>query len=708
MQEIHLFKSRLKPVAVATCAALLFGFGTSRAADNLPDPGGTVGDDAWRVDVFYENDTHQREHVGLSKFRNTIQVEADKNLGGNNTFSSIKFRSKLRATYDGVYAMNSSEYGKKAGGPIMLESGDPGLDIIHPAFGPGTGATFPVPHGGGIISNSSVAGVGGALSSGATTPFGTFPPAVAHAGDPLFGNTFMDAAKMYVNNPNDGMLVLGSRLHPIAGGVAFGVPVRPCDVDRRGCVDFGGYGDKTQSELESPEFNNELDFIREAYLIAKMPLASGAAWNFQVGKQQVIWGRTDLFRVLDVINPMDYSRNNIYDEMQDIRIPQWIATAGYRMGASDTFEDNNIQFVWNFDKFRPHNLGQGGTPNSILDAGSFFRGMKNCWDNGCTVANFALANPTTPGYATNFGPGQLGIRQVNLPEWSLENTQFGVKWEGVIHGTGFSLNALTYRSQLPSLRNLPSKGVQTQNPFVGAPGIWFPIIAFDIDYPRVNLIGASADIHAESIGSTFRLETALTKGEEFPNTSRPGLYSESRVWRYVIGWDRPTFIPFLSTSRAFFISAQLFGQHLLDHEEYDGAWGKVGMPDWEHNHIATLLVKGWFMNDMVSPQVLMAHDFKAKATVVSPSVEWLVTDKLKLGFGLNIKTGDGAQTYDDTRTINPWAPFTGLQSGRAGGPMASFDSLGLGGYEPLGRFRAGPIGMARQENEAFVTLRYKF
>ena len=47
-------------------------------------------------------------------------------------------------------------------------------------------------------------------------------------------------------------------------GVAFAVPVRPCDEDSRGCKDFGGYGDKKQSELESPEFNDRLDFIREA------------------------------------------------------------------------------------------------------------------------------------------------------------------------------------------------------------------------------------------------------------------------------------------------------------------------------------------------------------------------------------------------------------------------------------------------------------
>jgi hypothetical protein len=32
----------------------------------------------------------------------------------------------------------------------------------------------------------------------------------------------------------------------------------------------------------------------------------------------------------------------------------------------------------------------------------------------------------------------------------------------------------------------------------------------------------------------------------------------------------------------------------------------------------------------------------------------------------------------------------------------------VGGLEPLGRFRAGPIGAAWKENEAYVSLRYKF
>jgi len=102
------------------------------------------------------------------------------------------------------------------------------------------------------------------------------------------------------------------------------VPVRPCDVDSRGCRDFGGYGNQSQAQLASPEFNSHLDFIRELYVKNTIALDDGKDVFVKVGKQQVVWGRTDLFRVLDVLNPVDYSRNNIYDELSEIRIPMWM------------------------------------------------------------------------------------------------------------------------------------------------------------------------------------------------------------------------------------------------------------------------------------------------------------------------------------------------------------------------------------------------
>lgn len=592
---------------------------------------------------YYENATFVRDSAGLSKFRNTVQVNADKKFGtlGQLNFNNVAFHGTFRGTYDGVYDLNSSEYGSGAGGAVNLEN-----NIA------GAGST--VPHGGGI------------------RPPGTF-----------FG--FNDA-----RNPNEGMIVLGENLHKTRGGVAFGVPVRPCDKDSRGCID--DYLDYSSNDLRFPEFNERLDFIRELYVDFDNELPNGDILSWRLGKQQVIWGRTDLFRVLDVINPVDFSRNNIYDELEDIRIPMWIAKADWRMGAGEVFDDLNLSFVWNFDKFRPHNLGQCGQPNSILDAGCFFRGMNNLWENGGTVANFAGGN-----IATDFGPGQIGIRKAHMPSWSLSNSQFGIKLEGVYGDFGFSLNALTYRSQLPSLRG----GIPAQNAFTGETAVWPSLIAFDIHFPRVNLIGGSMDYYSQAIDTVFRFEVAHTEGEEFANTLQSRLFSESDVTRYVIGADKNIFIPFLNPGRAFLFSGQLFGQHIHEHQLEDRPLGKAGMPDWEQNWIGTLLVKGWWMNDRLSPQIIVAHDFKAQATAIAPSVEYLFSDNLKIVAGANLKVGRGAREFDDCRSCNPWDPFTsyGLPEGA---------SAGLSGYEPLGRFRAGPIGMAQKEDELQLTLRYSF
>ena len=592
---------------------------------------------------FYENATFVRDSAGLSKFRNTVQVNADKKFGtlGQLNFNNVAFHGTFRGTYDGVYDLNSSEYGSGAGGAVNLEN-----NIA------GAGST--VPHGGGI------------------RPPGTF-----------FG--FNDA-----RNPNEGMIVLGENLHKTRGGVAFGVPVRPCDKDSRGCID--DYLDYSSNDLRFPEFNERLDFIRELYVDFDNELPNGDILSWRLGKQQVIWGRTDLFRVLDVINPVDFSRNNIYDELEDIRIPMWIAKADWRMGAGEVFDDLNLSFVWNFDKFRPHNLGQCGQPNSILDAGCFFRGMNNLWENGGTVANFAGGN-----IATDFGPGQIGIRKAHMPSWSLSNSQFGIKLEGVYGDFGFSLNALTYRSQLPSLRG----GIPAQNAFTGETAVWPSLIAFDIHFPRVNLVGGSMDYYSQAIDTVFRFEVAHTEGEEFANTLQSRLFSESDVTRYVIGADKNIFIPFLNPGRAFLFSGQLFGQHIHEHQLEDRPLGKAGMPDWEQNWIGTLLVKGWWMNDRLIPQIIVAHDFKAQATAIAPSVEYLFSDNLKIVAGANLKVGRGAREFDDCRSCNPWDPFTsyGLPEGV---------SAGLSGYEPLGRFRAGPIGMAQKEDELQLTLRYSF
>ena len=591
-------------------------------------------DGTLEVNGFIEDESRVRDGRGLSKNRNTMQVEMSKRFK-----PGFSFHGTFRATYDGAYKFNDDEFGNSAGGAISLQS---------------TQSNSFVPHGRGIV---------------------------LPAGD--FDN---------VLNPNEGLEVLGEHLHSPRGGVTFGVPVRPCDKDERGCI--RGYLDADEDELISPEFNDRWDFIREAYFDINYPMASGSSLDIRLGRQQVVWGRTDLFRVLDVINPVDFSRNNIYDELEDIRIPMGILNAEYRMGGVGPFQELNVSLMWNWEKFRPHKIGQGGSTNAIVDAGNFFRGMKNCWDNGCTVSNFA--NGVT---ATDFPKNVIGIRQANLPDWEIGKTQVGGKIEGVYQGIGFSLNALYYYSQLPSLRG----GIPADDPFTPAvESQTFPyLIAFDLEFPRVTLLGGSADFYLDSLKTVFRTEFAYTSGEEFANTLEPRLFSESDVVRYVIGADRNTFIPFLNRHRAFLFSAQIFGQHLLDHKLKNTGKGRAGMPDWEDNWITTLLVKGWYKNDRFSPQIITAYDVRGQAAVVEPSIDWLISNNWRFRLGANVKLGNGARTFDDNRSAAPFPNTGGVR-----GPAMSTGALR--GFEPLGRFRSGPIGMAQNEDEVFVSLRYRF
>jgi hypothetical protein len=213
------------------------------------------------------------------------------------------------------------------------------------------------------------------------------------------------------------------------------------------------------------------------------------------------------------------------------------------------------------------------------------------------------------------------------------------------------------------------------------------------------------DFQVEGAGAAIRLEGALTQGEEFANSARPELYSKNKVFRSVIGIDRPTFIPFINPHRTTLLSAQLFHQHIFNHELYDAAGGQVGMPDWKDDTIGTLLIKGFMMNDRVSPTLILARDFKAKAWAIAPSVEWNVTNDLKVTIGGNYKGRADQNTwnFDDCRSCNPYAPYT-TYVGQSFNP----GSAGIGTIEPLGRFRAGPIGAAWKENELYITARYKF
>ncbi|MBK7813621.1 MAG: hypothetical protein IPJ52_04550 [Rhodocyclaceae bacterium] len=290
--------------------------------------------------------------------------------------------------------------------------------------------------------------------------------------DPNYGNL---AAPPAVYGSGAGLQLLGERWNRTGSGVAFAVPVRPCDKDKRGCRDFGGYGDKKLSELEAPEFNDRADFIRELYAKKTFDLADGGNFFLKLGRQQVVWGRTDLFRVLDVINPVDYSpqqhlRRTAGHPHSDVDRPGRMADGwlGQHAGAQPAggVELRQVPAEQPGPVRQPQRhsrrwllLPRHGQSLGPRRHGGQLRRLQRAGHPG--AGRWRLVRHQLRAEPDRHPQG-------HLPEWSLANTQLGMKFEGVTQGgLNFSVNALTYRSQLPSLRSINQVAI---NPFTGAHG----------------------------------------------------------------------------------------------------------------------------------------------------------------------------------------------------------------------------------------------
>jgi len=89
-----------------------------------------------------------------------------------------------------------------------------------------------------------------------------------------------------------------------------------------------------RSVQDGGETYTQRDLLREAYIDQETEDIS-----FRVGKQQVVWGTADGMKLLDVINPTDYTEM-AQNQMEDSRIPVWM------INAEKNYDDGgNFQFI---------------------------------------------------------------------------------------------------------------------------------------------------------------------------------------------------------------------------------------------------------------------------------------------------------------------------------------------------------------------------
>jgi hypothetical protein len=96
------------------------------------------------------------------------------------------------------------------------------------------------------------------------------------------------------------------------------------DVSDKGTfhVELNGFKDINNEAIDdSNESYTQRDFLREAYIDTELKNVS-----LRLGKQQVVWGTADGMKLLDAINPTDYTEM-AQNQMEDSRIPVWMLNA---------------------------------------------------------------------------------------------------------------------------------------------------------------------------------------------------------------------------------------------------------------------------------------------------------------------------------------------------------------------------------------------
>jgi hypothetical protein len=96
--------------------------------------------------------------------------------------------------------------------------------------------------------------------------------------------------------------------------------------DIRDAYDKRGYSER--EDLRFPEGNRPRElFLDLGFNGALSP------FSLRIGKQQVVWGESDLFRSIDVVNPLDISQNGfVGEDFADLREPLWIVKGLWAFG----------------------------------------------------------------------------------------------------------------------------------------------------------------------------------------------------------------------------------------------------------------------------------------------------------------------------------------------------------------------------------------
>jgi len=330
--------------------------------------------------------------------------------------------------------------------------------------------------------------------------------------------------------------------------------------------------DMSNGARDAVKFENQL---RELYVDIKL---ADAPLSFRLGKQQIIWGEADDFRMLDRANPLDTSWHFIMEVpppsfgWDDLRIPLWMAKGLWDIGNIGKVSNVFLEAYWNPGDWRPVKVSYLPRPWGLRIQNPLFNR-----EDGAFLAPFR--NPTTGGPLERLMKGSALFKQGDYDRNPVDNSQVGVRFSGVFpNGLQVGLHYFYQRwsgddgspfSPVRGITPTPEGQIRTQQ--LLAKG------TLPVEYitPYIHTVGISANyFEGDWTQAIFRLETVYDFGiymldRDKETTFAPLLPGTTRkdMWKGMIAFDRPTWIRSLNKKTTFFITGQWFLHHIMHNED---------------------------------------------------------------------------------------------------------------------------------------------
>ncbi|MBI3300611.1 MAG: hypothetical protein HYZ72_00815 [Deltaproteobacteria bacterium] len=374
----------------------------------------------------------------------------------------------------------------------------------------------------------------------------------------------------------------------------------------------------------------------------------------RIGRQNLSWGETDVFRLLDQINPLDASFGGFLVALDERRVPLDMLRVVYGLGSRGPFSELDLEgYVALDDKIaEPVPAGSPwATPNPAGINGFVKKPAKNFTDARgggriigvlgdftLSVAHFYtyLDAPAlrivTPVKAPGTPPGQSSpmAPPINLGEFEAAVKAGQTSRFLVDH---FHANVLFPKIQISGATvsfSVPQLYAVVRSEFA-----YFYAEPFFLNSASNQILGPAL---------TGRVTPGYKQVGTDPRTGKALLryksdIDRSDVVRWSLGFDVNRYIRFLNPSQSFLISAQAFGTHILDFNStpltavapsFGFAHFSAAVRDPHRKNqafvnldpyqiINTLLISTSYRSGVISPALAFFYDWQG-SWVVQPGV----------------------------------------------------------------------------------------